>query len=332
MDKRVIWQLAPYIRCDTNSGKQMNSLRRTLARAHRTRNTYFQSANPWRHSSEYITHIVLLHSVTPWFCDRIVERVVRTVARLGLMSVCFRFGREKRLKFCRRKISFLHAQRTNQLGCTEIKWMNLFVDIFMRTDLTISEEDNQQFYCYDACCFENNLYNVVRRVFNFLRIGSDIATSLRSRLLKFIWNQFLASFNLTPPWLNYIISEKQRLFFSSLSICNELIGCGDDKLNSQYFQNSAPALLMAACLFATIYASLGMNTVYYRNGERCEACAEEHVPYRQQQTQTYYPSNGAQRVVYRTEERIITRPSSSSSSYIANRADTAYYSDSNFIH
>lgn len=88
---------------------------------------------------------------------------------------------------------------------------------------------------------------------------------------------------------------------------------------------------MAACLFATIYASLGMNTVYYRNGERCEVCAEEHVPYRQQ-TQTYYPSNEAQRVVYRTEERIITRPStSSSSSYIANRADTAYYSDSNSI-
>lgn len=89
---------------------------------------------------------------------------------------------------------------------------------------------------------------------------------------------------------------------------------------------------MAACLFATIYASLGMNTVYYRNGERCEVCAEEHVPYRTQ-TQTYYPSSGTQRVVYRTEERIITRPSSSSSSsYIANRADTAYYSDSNFIH
>lgn len=95
------------------------------------------------------------------------------------------------------------------------------------------------------------------------------------------------------------------------------------------FQNSA-TLLMAACLFATIYASLGMNTVYYRNGERCEVCAEEHVPYRQQ-TQTYYPSGEAQRVVYRTEERIITRPSSSSS-YIVNRADTASYSDSNFIH
>lgn len=202
----------------------------------------------------------------------------------------------------------------------------------MRTDLTISVEDNYQFYCYDACCSENNLYNVVRHEFHFLRTGSDIATSLRSRLWLLICNQFLASSFLPPSWLNFIISEEQRQFLSSLSIYSELIRCCDDKLNSHFFQNSAPALLMATCLFATIYASLGMNTVYYRNGERCEVCAEEHVPYRQQQTQTYYPSNGAQRVVYRTEERIITRPSSSSSSYIANRADTAYYSDSNFIH
>lgn len=104
------------------------------------------------------------------------------------------------------------------------------------------------------------------------------------------------------------------------------------KIKFDYFQNSSTTLLMAACLFATIYASLGMNTVYYRNGERCEVCAEEHVPYRQQ-TQTYYPSGGEQRVVYRTEERVITRPSTSSlSSYIADRGDPSSYPDSNFIH
>lgn len=85
---------------------------------------------------------------------------------------------------------------------------------------------------------------------------------------------------------------------------------------------------MATCLLALIHPSVGMSTVYYRNGEVCEVCAEEHGT----RSQTYYPSSsssssgGNQRVVYRTEERVVSRPSSSS--YITNRDDT--YSSSNF--
>lgn len=87
-------------------------------------------------------------------------------------------------------------------------------------------------------------------------------------------------------------------------------------------------LLMAVCLLASIYSTLGMKTVYYRDGQVCEACADEHnnVVYRQSN-----PSGDNQRVVYRTEERVISsRPSSSlsSSSYVVNR-DSGYYSNRN---
>jgi len=82
--------------------------------------------------------------------------------------------------------------------------------------------------------------------------------------------------------------------------------------------SSASTLLMSVCLLATIYSTLGMQTVVYKDGNQvCEVCAENHVPYRQQ-SQTYYPSNGVQRVVYRTEERIVSQPSTS---YITNRGD-----------
>lgn len=87
-------------------------------------------------------------------------------------------------------------------------------------------------------------------------------------------------------------------------------------------------LLIAVCLFASVYSALGMKTVYYRDGQVCEVCAEQHdsVPNRQ----TYYPSDHSQRVVYRTDERVITRPSSSSS-YVANRADYSARNLSSFI-
>lgn len=82
---------------------------------------------------------------------------------------------------------------------------------------------------------------------------------------------------------------------------------------------------MAVCLLALVHPSVGMGTVYYRNGEVCEACAEDHGT----RSQTYYPSTGGnQRVVYRTEERVVSRPSSSS--YITNRDDT--YSSSKFVY
>lgn len=90
------------------------------------------------------------------------------------------------------------------------------------------------------------------------------------------------------------------------------------------FQNSGTLFFMATCLLASIHSSIGMSTVYYRNGEVCEVCAEEHGTRTQTQTQTYYPSGGSQRVVYRP---------SSSSSYITNRDDTYYQgsSSSKFI-
>lgn len=92
-------------------------------------------------------------------------------------------------------------------------------------------------------------------------------------------------------------------------------------------------LLIAVCLFASVYTAIGMKTVYYRDGQVCEVCSEQHdtVPYRQTYTQQYYPSEGNQRVVYRqNEERVITRPSSSSS-YVANRADYSARNLSSFI-
>lgn len=68
-----------------------------------------------------------------------------------------------------------------------------------------------------------------------------------------------------------------------------------------------------------------MQTVYYRNGEICDRCADEHSGI------TYRHGDTNQRVVYRTEGRIISsRPSSSQ--YVANRDDPVYYSarNSNF--
>lgn len=81
-------------------------------------------------------------------------------------------------------------------------------------------------------------------------------------------------------------------------------------------------LLIATCLLASVYSTLGMKTVYYRDGQVCDVCADEHssVPYRH--------GDGSQRVVYRTEERII---SSRPSTYVVNRDDSGYYSSSNLI-
>lgn len=82
--------------------------------------------------------------------------------------------------------------------------------------------------------------------------------------------------------------------------------------------SNSQLVLLAVCMLASICSTLGMRTVYYRDGTVCEACAEEYnnIPYRQ----TYYPSS---RVAY--EERVVTRPSSS---YISNRDDSgSYYSN-----
>lgn len=86
---------------------------------------------------------------------------------------------------------------------------------------------------------------------------------------------------------------------------------------------------MAVCLFASVYSTLGMRTVYYRNGQVCDVCADQHdtVPYRQ----SYTPSEVGKRVVYQNEERIISRPSSSSS-YVVNRADYSARNLSPFIY
>lgn len=75
---------------------------------------------------------------------------------------------------------------------------------------------------------------------------------------------------------------------------------------------------------ASIAGSLGMGTHYYRNGEVCDACADDHGT-RYQTQQTYNPSSG-NRVVYRNEERVVSRPVYSPT-YISNRDDT--YSSSN---
>lgn len=68
-------------------------------------------------------------------------------------------------------------------------------------------------------------------------------------------------------------------------------------------------LLVAVCLFASVYTALGMRTVYYRDGQVCEACADDHgvVPYKQ----TYTPEEAGRRVIYSGQERIISRPISS---------------------
>ena len=82
-------------------------------------------------------------------------------------------------------------------------------------------------------------------------------------------------------------------------------------------------LLIAVCLFASVYSALGMRTVYYRDGQVCDACSDGYVPYKD----TYTPDEVGKKVVYGTEQRIISRPSSSSS-YVVNRAG---YSDRNLF-
>lgn len=81
-------------------------------------------------------------------------------------------------------------------------------------------------------------------------------------------------------------------------------------------------LLIAVCLFASVYSALGMRTVYYRDGQVCDACQDGYVSYKE----TYTPDEVGKRVVYGgTEERIISRPQSS---YVVNRAD---YSNRNLF-
>lgn len=90
-------------------------------------------------------------------------------------------------------------------------------------------------------------------------------------------------------------------------------------------------LLIAVCLFATVYSALGMRTVYYQDGRVCDVCTDTHdgvVPYKQ----SYTPEEAGKRVIYsgsqdRINSRPIISPSSSSSSYIVDRGD---YSSRNF--
>lgn len=75
-------------------------------------------------------------------------------------------------------------------------------------------------------------------------------------------------------------------------------------------------LLIAVCLFASVYSALGMNTVYYRDGQICERCSDhDTVPYRE----TYTPEEVGKRVVYGAGSRAI-----SSSPYVVNRDSYAY--------
>lgn len=87
-------------------------------------------------------------------------------------------------------------------------------------------------------------------------------------------------------------------------------------------------LLIAVCLFASVYTAIGMRTVYYRDGQVCDACTEEHggVAYKQ----SYTPEEAGRRVIYSGQERIISRPISSSS-YI-DRADYSPRNLSSFLY
>lgn len=97
-----------------------------------------------------------------------------------------------------------------------------------------------------------------------------------------------------------------------------------------YFQQSTSMVLIAVCLFATVYSALGMRTVYYRDGRVCDVCTDNHdgvVPYKQ----SYTPEEAGKRIIYSNgQDRINSRPissPSSSSSYIVDRGD---YSPRNF--
>lgn len=86
-------------------------------------------------------------------------------------------------------------------------------------------------------------------------------------------------------------------------------------------------LLIAVCLFASVYSALGMRTVYYRDGQICDACADDQgvVPYKQ----SYTPEEAGRRVIYSGQERIISRPITSTS-YI-DRADYSPRNLSSFL-
>lgn len=90
-------------------------------------------------------------------------------------------------------------------------------------------------------------------------------------------------------------------------------------------QITSMMLLMAMCLFASVCSVLGMKTVYYRDGQVCDVCTDEQsVPYKQ----SYTPEEVGKRIVYRTEERIISQPSNS---YVVNRADYSNRNLSSYI-
>lgn len=87
---------------------------------------------------------------------------------------------------------------------------------------------------------------------------------------------------------------------------------------------SSQTLLIGVCLLASICSTLGMKTYYYRDGQVCEACADDASYSSSRHTN---PSSDNHQVVYRTEERIISsRPSSS---YVVNRDDSGLYSTRN---
>lgn len=99
-----------------------------------------------------------------------------------------------------------------------------------------------------------------------------------------------------------------------------------------FFQQSTSLVLIAVCLFASVYSALGMRTVYYQDGRVCDVCTDNQegtVPYKQ----SYTPEEAGKRVIYSGgQDRINSRPissPSSSSSYIANRDD---YSPRNFYY
>lgn len=82
-------------------------------------------------------------------------------------------------------------------------------------------------------------------------------------------------------------------------------------------------LLIAVCLFASVYTARGMRTVYYRDGQVCDVCTENQgvVPYKQ----SYTPEEAGKRVIY--DGQVNSRPISSTS-YTNNRAD---YSPRNLL-
>lgn len=84
--------------------------------------------------------------------------------------------------------------------------------------------------------------------------------------------------------------------------------------NFVYFisQNPSSVLLLAACLFATVYSAIGMSSIVYRDGNTvCEACDQTHTYTTNQRVVSSHP------VITYNEERVVVNRAPGSSSSIS---------------